>query len=155
MLCILLNTTYVQIVWPRVTKFGTLTHMGKEHVSRGLAVPPSIPTGRGPSIPKLFGSSYILPRGMREQPNFAWLSNSTRGRYYRVNHTTSTGQNFILTRIRADSWSVCGNWPFVVADLFVITFYLRDIVSTVFATVMWLAGCLSHTSIVSKWLNLS
>jgi len=56
--------------------------MGKELVSRGLAVPPSIPTGQGPSIPKLFGSSYTS--GLTEQPNFAWLSNWTRGRYYRV-----------------------------------------------------------------------
>jgi len=34
--------------------------------------------------------------------------------------------------------------------------YLRDVVMmAVYATATWLAGCLSHTGIISKRLNLS
>jgi len=35
-----------------------------------------------------------------------------------------------------------------------IHFHLCD-VSSVYATATWLAGWMSHTGIVSKWLNLS
>jgi len=46
---------YTRTVWPRITKFGTVTQVVKKHVSKGSATPTS-PKG-GPSVPKNFWDS--------------------------------------------------------------------------------------------------
>jgi len=54
---------YGQTVWPRATKFGSITR-GRVACFYGVSHTPVL-MGRGPSVPQNFGTSYMCARSMR------------------------------------------------------------------------------------------
>ena len=76
----LADVNYVRVVWPRMTKFGTVTQVTKNCVSVRQSRPH--PKGTGPSSSKNFGTSYMRAHSMRNNnPTFPWRSNYTWGNF--------------------------------------------------------------------------
>jgi len=72
-----------------LTKFRMVTHMREERVSSHS----SHLGERSPSVPKIFGTSYIVAHSMRNQILYGDQSRC-EGNIYRVDHAPCTGQIF-------------------------------------------------------------
>ena len=96
---------YAHTVWARTTKLNILAHVGeKMHVSRETDMTP-IQRGRAPAFPLIFDLLHT-PRCDKQQPNFAWWSNYTKGNFYRVDHALCPGKIFVTRMLTRDLFAI-------------------------------------------------
>jgi len=124
---------YSRVVWPRMTKFGMIT--GGRSVFLGVSHAP-IPRGPSPSIPKIFGTSFICEHGIRNNIQILHGDQSRcEEKFYTIDLVPCPGQNF---------------WQMLMRDLFAVANFLALDLLCVAVRYRFFVVCWNYTGLCSR-----